>query len=313
MKTASRVGSRESEVGGAIAPTSRLPPPAPSPHHPITPSPSSLRWQVAQTIARQEVRDAVFGWSIYLTAAVGVLVGTLLVYNALQAVGASGLQIVGRPLYGSVLAAASLAAIFLAGWAALSIARSRDQGALRVLFFAPVDAVSLLGGHALAALAMYGVLMLLTVPALALLAGLVNLPFPPPLLLGVLVSPALVAPAVGIGLFLSAIAGTARGALFAFGVVLVLMVAIQFGYGALVQSPSDSPYYDALLFLRDLLRSARDALRWISPLALLSEGLDAALRANWRELVLYIASGLVGGAAWLALAGWALRRRGVLP
>ena len=103
------------------------------------------------------------------------------------------MQIVGRPLYGSVLAVIALAAVFLAGWTALSIARSRDQGALRVLFFAPVDTVSLLAGHALAALAMYGVFLLLTIPALALLAWLVNLPFPPLLLLGVLVSPAFVA------------------------------------------------------------------------------------------------------------------------
>ena len=316
MKTANEVGSRKSEVGSAPAVDANGDPNRPdtsSPHHPITPSPSSLRWQITRSIARQDVRDAVFGWPIYLTAAVGVLVGTLLVYNALRAVGESGLQIVGRPLYSSVQVVATLAAVFLAGWAALAIARSRDQGALRVLFFAPVDAVSLLGGHALAALAMYGLLLLLTVPALALLAWLVNLPFPPSLLLGVLVSPAFVAPAIGIGLFLSATAGTARGALFTFGVVLVLLLAIQFGYSALVQSPPDSPYYDALLFLRDLFRTARDALRWVSPLALVGEGLDAALRANWRELALYMLSGLAGGAVWLTLAGWALRRRGVLP
>ena len=314
MKTADEVGSRKSEVGSA-APEALVAPdpstlPTPGARHP---TPSSLRRRITATIARQEIRDAVFGWPLYLTAAVGVLIGTLLVYNVLQAVGESGLQIVGRPLYGSVVVVASLAAVFLMGWAALSIARSRDQGALRVLFFAPVDAVSLLAAHALAALAMYALLMLLTIPALTLLAWLVNLPFPPPLVAGILVSPAFVAPAVGIGLFLSAIAGTARGAMFTYGVVVVVALAIQFGYTALVQSPPDSPYYDALLFLRDVLRAARDALRWISPLARVDEGLDAALRANWRELGRYVIAGLAGGALWLVLAGWALRRRGVLP
>ncbi len=314
MKTASRGGRRKAEGGsGAPVPNGVADHPIPPTPGARRPTPSSLRRRVTATIARQEIRDAVFGWPLYLTAAVGVLIGTLLVYNVLQAVGESGLQIVGRPLYGSVVVVASLAAVFLMGWAALSIARSRDQGALRVLFFAPVDAVSLLAAHALAALAMYALLMLLTVPALALLAWLVNLPFSPLLLLGVLVSPAFVAPAVGIGLFLSAIAGTARGAMFTFGVVVVVALAIQFGYTALVQSPPDSPYYDALLFLRDVLRTARDALRWISPLALVGEGLDAALRANWRELGRYVIAGFAGGAVWLALAGWALRRRGVLP
>lgn len=182
-----------------------------------------------------------------------------------------------------------------------------------MLFFAPVDAVSLLGAQVLAGLAVYALFILLTVPVFALLALLVNLPFPPLLLVGVVVTPAFVAPAIAIGLFISAIAATSRGAIFLFGVALVLVIVVQAGYSALQQAPPTSQYYDALLFLREMLRAAREALRWVSPLALLSEGLDAALRANWRDLLVYALSGLVGGVVWLALAGWALRRRGVLP
>ncbi|MGH2617482.1 MAG: hypothetical protein ACRDJC_19785, partial [Thermomicrobiales bacterium] len=192
-------------------------------------------------------------------------------------------------------------------------ARPRDQGALRVLFFAPVDAVSLVAAQAMAALAVYALFMLLTAPLVVALALLVNLPFPPLLLVGVLVSPAFVAPAVGIGLFISAIAATSRTAIFLFGVALVLTLAVQLGYSALLQAPPASQYYDALLFLRETLRAAREAMRWVSPLALLSEGLDAALRANWRDVLVYALSGLAGGAVWLGLAVWALWRRGVLP
>ncbi|MBA3451390.1 MAG: hypothetical protein H0T18_09280 [Chloroflexia bacterium] len=259
------------------------------------------------------MRDAVFGWSLYLTAAVAVLVGTLLLYNVMQAVGESGLEIVARPFYQPVLVATSLAALYLAGWAALAIARPRDQGSLRVLFFAPVDPVGLLAAHVLAALAVYALFLLLTVPAFALLAVLVNVPLPPLLLAGVLASAAFVAPAIAIGLFISAIASTGRAAMFLFAVALVLTVGIQLGYSALQGAPPASPYYDALLFLREALRAAREALRWVSPLALLSEGLDAALRADWRQLIVSAVAGIGGGAVWLTLAWWALRRRGVLP
>ncbi len=296
------------EPGEGLSATKTL-----APYHPITLSPSRLRSRVATAIAHQDVRDAVFGWSLYLTAAVAVFVGTLLLYNAMQAVGESGLEIVGRPLYQPVLVATSLATLYLAGWATLAIARPRDQGSLRVLFFAPVDPVSLLGAHVLAALAVYALFMLLTVPAFGLLAWLVNLPFPPLLLVGVIVSPAFIAPAIGIGLVISAIANTSRGAIFLFGAALVLTVGIQLGYSALQGAPPASQYYDALLFLREGMRAAREALRWVSPLALLSEGLDSALRADWRELIVSALAGSGGGAVWLALAGWALRRRGVLP
>ena len=278
-----------------------------------TPSPWRLRWRAIDQVSRQEVRDAVYGWSLYLAAAMVVLVGTVLVYNTLRSVTASGLEIVSRPFYSALLIATSVGAVYLAGWAALAIARPRDQGALRVLFFAPIDPVGLLGAHLVAALAVYVLFVLLTMPLFALLAAVTNLPLPATLVAGVLVSPAFVATAVGIGLFISAIAPSGRSAVFLFAAALAVVLAAQIGYSALLQIPPTSRYYDALLFLRELLRVVRDALQWVSPLALLSQGLDAAYRASWRELSLHVVSGLAGAAIWLALAVWALGRRGVLP
>src|SRR5829696_283302 len=70
-----------------------------SPERSVTPSPWWLRWRAIEQISRQEVRDAVYGWSLYLAAAVVVLVGVVLVYNTLRSVAESGLEIVGRPFY----------------------------------------------------------------------------------------------------------------------------------------------------------------------------------------------------------------------
>jgi hypothetical protein len=114
-------------------------------------------------------------------------------------------------------------------------------------------------------------------------------------------------------LFISAIASSARGAVFLFAAALAVVLAAQIGYSALLQVPPTSRYYDALLFLRELLRVIRETLQWVSPLALLSQGLDAAFRGSWRELMLCVASGVTGAVIWLALAVWALARRGVLP
>ncbi len=277
------------------------------------PSSWSLRWRVIPLIARLELRDGVFGWSLYLTAAVALLAGALLLSNAVRSVAESGVEIVSRPFYFPLLIATSLAALYLAGWAALAIARPRDQGALRVLFFAPVDAAGLIAGQALSGLVLYGIFLLITIPVFLLLALLVNLPFPPLLFAGLLVSPALIAPAIGLGLLISALALSARSAIFLLAVVLASLLVVQLGYSALLQIPATSRYYDALLFLREVLRALREALHWLSPLALLSDGLDAAVRADWRELALNASSGLAGGVIWTVLATRALDHRGVLP
>lgn len=132
----------------------------------------SLRWRIARKIAGQELRDALFGWAFYLTAAIGPLLSALFVYNSLSFVATSGLQILSRPFYVPVLVTTTLAALYLAAWATVAIARPRDQGALRVLFFAPVDAYGVIGGHILAGVALYALLVLIALPLLWVLAAL---------------------------------------------------------------------------------------------------------------------------------------------
>lgn len=272
-----------------------------------------LRWRVVREIGRQEIRQTIFGWSLYVTTAVAVLLGTLLVFNTVRSVRDSGLEIVARPFYVPLLVALSLGAIYLAGWAALSIARPREQGSLRVLFFAPVDAVGLLGAHLLASLVLYLIIVLMSLPLMFALSALVNLPLSPNLLLGAAISPLLVAPAFAIGLFISTIAPSGRSAALFFGLVVALLLAVQLGSSALVQIPPTSRYYDALLFLRESLAAGRGLLSWISPIALLGDGLDAAYRASWMELLTLCIGGVAGCLAWTALAIRTLNQRGVLP
>ena len=272
-----------------------------------------LRWRVARLLAVQELRDALFGWSFYLTAAIGPLLSALFVYNSLNFVASSGLQILARPFYVPVLVTTTLATLYLAAWATLAIVRPREQGALRILFFAPVDAYGVIGGHLLAGIALYVLLALAAVPLLGLISMLTNLPFPAPLLIGLLASPVFAAVAVALGLCISTIAASSRSAMFFFGATLLVVLAIPIAYTALLSVPPTSRYYDALLFLRDLLRILRDLLSWISPYTLLSAGLDAAMRSNWGDLIWRLVAGAVGCAAWAALAILGLQRRGVLP
>ena len=272
-----------------------------------------LRWRVTRLLAVQELRDALFGWSFYVTAAIGPLLSALFVYNSLSFVASSGLQILARPFYVPVLVTTTLATLYLAAWATLAIVRPRDQGALRVLYFAPVDAYGVIGGHLLAGTALYGLLTLAAAPLLGLISMLTNLPFPPPLLVGLLASPVFAAVAVAIGLCISTIAASSRSAMFFFGATLLVALAIPIAYTALLGVPPTSRYYDALLFLRDLVRMLRDLLSWISPYTLLSAGLDAAMRSNWDDLIQRLVAGVVGCVVWAALAIWGLQRRGVLP
>ncbi len=184
-------------------------------------------------IAAQELREALVSWPWYITAAVGLLLAVLLIYNSAELCGQQqAFADHVAPVLSAAAGDATLAMLYIMAWGVLAIARPRDQGALRVLFFAPVDPLGLLGGHLLAGLAVYSLLIALTTPLLVLLAWLTYLPFPPLLLVGALVAPIFALLAVAIGLFLSSVAASSRSAMFLFIGVLLLVLGIQVGYQA---------------------------------------------------------------------------------
>lgn len=273
----------------------------------------AIRWNAMLRIARQELRDALLGWGVYATMAAAVLLAVLLVYNSVRFVGESGLSIIVRPFFTPLLVAASLALLYVTVGATLAISRPREQGALQVLFFAPVDALALVGAHALAGIAVYAFLMVWLVPLLLLLGALTNFVVPIALIWGLLPTLLVAGLAVAFGLFLSAIAPSGRAAVLLLIVAILLLLALQAGYIALLNIPPTSRYYDALLYARVVLRNLNGLLLLISPFRMLDQGLGAALRGDRPTLLQNAAAAAVGMAVWLGAAVWALRRRGVLP
>jgi hypothetical protein len=272
----------------------------------------ALRWNAVLRIARQEVRDTLLGWGVYVTMAAALLMAVLLVYNSVRFVGESGLSIIVRPFFTPLLVVASLTLLYVTVGATLAISRPREQGALQVLFFAPVDALALVGAHCLAGIAVYAFVLVWLVPLLLVLAALTNFVVPVALLWGILPTLLVAGMAVAFGLFVSAIASSGRTAVLLLIAATLLLLAVQAGYAALLNIPPTSRYYDALLYARVVLRNLNTLLLFLSPFRMLDQGLGAALRADWLTLVQNTTAATVGMAIWFGAAVWALRRRGVL-
>lgn len=273
----------------------------------------TLRWSAIRRIAWQEFRDTLLGWGGYLTVAGGMLLAVILIYNSIRFVAGSGLEILGRPFFSPLFAAVALTLLYVTVVAALAIARPREQGALQVLFFAPVDAFVLVGSYLLAGIGVYAVLVVLIIPLLELLALVTNVHLPPALLWGLVPTIPIAALAVAFGLSLSAIAGSSRSAVLLLVAATIVVVSVQGGHAALLNVPPTSKYYDALLFLRVLLRNFNVLLGWISPFGMLTHSLDAGLRADWGMAFHVIGRALVGTLVWTGLAVYVVRRRGVIP
>lgn len=274
---------------------------------------SSLRWRALWRIAQQQARETALGWAIYIVASLAVFVAIILVYNAIRFTLESGLNIVVNPFLLPLQVALSLAILFVTVEATLAIARPREHGSLQILFFAPIDYPVLIGAHHLSGLAVYLLFLALLALPMLILAWVTNFVVPPTLLWALLPSLLIAGLAVSFGLFISAAAPSGRAAILILIAATFLLVVVQAGYAALLNIPPTSRYYDALLFLRVLLREIHGLLQWVSPFRMLDALLGAALRADWMAVIQFSAVALLGTLAWLAAAVWAIRRRGVLP
>lgn len=272
-----------------------------------------LRWQNIRRIATQQPREALFGWGIYITAAVAVGISALLIFNAFRFVGESSLSVLAQPFLLPLQAALTMAMLFVAVEATLAIARPREQGTLQILFFAPVDESILIGGNFLAGLLVYIFFVLLTLPILLLLAWVTNFVIPTQLLWAIIPSLLVVGLTIAFGLFVSAAAPTARTAMLILVAVILVLLGLQSAYTALLNIPPTSSYYDALLFIRTILASLQTILSWFSPFRMLDVILTASINNDWVVLIRQLGIALGGTAVWLFAAIHMLRRKGVLP
>jgi hypothetical protein len=277
------------------------------------PSNARLRWNAIQRIARQQTRDTLLGWGFYITAALAALIAAILVYNSVRFTGESGLNIVSRPFLLPMQAAVALAILYVTIEATLVIARPREQGSLQILFCAPIDEFVLLQAYLLAGVLLFALLSLLLAPVLLLVAAIGNFVIPAALFWGLIPMILVAAGSLAFGLFLSAAAPTSRSAILLLVGALLILLILQAAYAALLNVPPTARFYDALIFLRVLLRSLQQLLSWVSPFRMSEVLLDAALRNDWARIGLQAGIALLGALFWLLAAVWALRRRGVLP
>jgi len=154
---------------------------------------------------------------------------------------------------------------------------------------------------------------LLLIPPLLILAWVTNFVVPVALLWGLVPSVFVAGATIAFGLFISSAAPSGRSAVLLLVAALLMLLAVQGAYAALLNIPPTNRFFDALLFLRLFLRNIQGLMTWISPFHMLDVVLSSSLRGDWLMLLRQVGVALVGTIFWLAASIWMLRRRGVLP
>jgi ABC-type transport system involved in multi-copper enzyme maturation permease subunit len=271
------------------------------------------RWHLARTVQRRDLRATLYGFGLYVTLSAAVAVAATVLRNYVRSVQDGGLYVLANPFALSLFGAVVLSSVYLALVSTTAIARERDQGTLEVLFYSPVDTVAYLLGKWLAQMGVYGLMVVVYLAILWLYALVTNFAFDLSLLWAALLSVTTASAVVAVGILLSTLNRSVRGALVALLSIVAVFLGVQLGHdyvSDLVTGLARTGSHP-LLFLQVVLGWLNRIFNWLSPFAYLERGIDALLRGSAGEYLLLLSLSMLYTAIAFGLAVRTLDRRGV--
>lgn len=271
------------------------------------------RWHLARTVQRRDLRATLYGFGLYVTLAAAVAVAATVLRNYVRSVQDGGLYVLANPFALSLFGAVVLSSIYLALVSTTAIARERDQGTLEVLFYSPVDTVAYLLGKWLAQMSVYMLMVVVYLVILWLYALVTNFAFDLSLLWAALLSVMTASAVVAVGILLSTLNRSVRGALMALLSIVVVFLGVQLGHDYVSDLVTGLARAGSrpLLFLQVALGWLNRIFNWLSPFAYLERGIDALLRGSAGEYLLLLGLSILYTAIAFGLAVRTLGRRGV--
>jgi len=242
---------------------------------------------------------------VFLTLAVA----SFILRNYIVSVGEIRYLITSTPLILPFSISVIVGSFYLALASATSIAREKDQRTIEVLFYGPVDYASYVFSKYLKGILSYVTIAVFLVAYFLLASAVTNLGLSLKFLQGLVLSFFLVSCIIGFGILLSTLTSTVRSSVLLLLAVVIILVGVQAAGQILLNiGPAPSGPFS---ILRDGLSIINGGLRWVSPIAYFTEGLDALSIESPIRYLVSAASSLLYSAVLLAVAIIILRRRGV--
>ncbi|MFS8572301.1 MAG: ABC transporter permease subunit, partial [Clostridia bacterium] len=271
----------------------------------------SHRIHAIRVATKREIRSTLHGIGLYVVLSLVFLVASYVFANTvLRNVGDAGILALPNPVTLPLIVSTGLAAAYLGLCSSLSISRDRDLGTMEVLFYGPVDAVAYVLGKYFHQLAAYGVVLAFTLVNFYGLSVVTNVGFSLEIAGIMLLSVFLTSCMVSFGIVLSA--GSRR---MMVSVILFLGFVLFFLIFSLVHAwvigAAGRDAASTMVYVRMIMDSLDQVIRWISPVEYYLRGMDAVLRKDTSGYIMSAVSSLLYSAALLAVSVWMLRKKGV--
>lgn len=270
----------------------------------------NYRMNAARLIGVRGFKAAIYGLALYLVSFAACVIAAAFTNTYIGAIDENGFMILANPLNLPLSLAITIAAIYLAIAASISISRERDSGTLEVLFYGPVDSVSYILAKYIEQVLAFVVMLVLYAIVFVVFGELTNYGFSGDMVLSMVLSLALASGVTAFGILLSSITKTMRTSILLLIALFVVFLGIQWGesFVAGLDPKGISP---ALFYAKSFLSLSARLVNWISPFAYLNRGMEALAVGNMAGYIGSFLLSLLYSAVLLALSIVSLQRKGV--
>jgi hypothetical protein len=248
-------------------------------------------WLHASRIIFNRYQKFLFnGFGIYLTLALALVGGSIVINNNLESAVQNTILVDIRPLFSPALIMVILTSTYLAMAISISISKENDKGTLEVLMYGPVNYKSFLSGVFTAFIVTYLIGLLVFTFWANITIWLSHLEFSFDIYLLLLVSVITAGSMISYGIFIAALGGKTRMTIIYLILFIVLMVGIQIAdyiVSTLLLTTSATGI-DEFAILRDFLSSISKFLVYFSPFSLFQLMMDDIVNGSMGSFVIHV-------------------------
>lgn len=231
------------------------------------------------------------GFGIYLTMALALIGGSIVINNDLESAVQNTILVDIRPLFSPALIMVILTSTYLAMAISISISKENDKGTLEVLMYGPMNYRSYLFGVFSAFIVTYLVGLLVFTFWANIAIWLSHLEFSFDIYLLLLVSVITAGSMISYGIFIAALGGKTRMTIIYFILFIVLMVGIQIADYVIstLLITTSSTAIDEFAILRNVLEGVSKFMVYFSPFSLFQLMMDDIINGSMGSFAIHIA------------------------
>lgn len=252
-----------------------------------------VRVAAVRALVRLDLWTALTTMTPYAVVALVAAISAFILKNSLTRIEEDGLLILvepfGVPLYAGVL----IVSLYLAASAALAVSREREQGAVELLVYGPVDSRAYMTAKFLTYLLLYVWLAALIVFCYLLLSFVTGLRLHVRIGAALVLSVATASAATSLGLAVAALIRRLRPTMLVVFGLMVFAVGVQIANETLARLPTPEFHVSPVQVLRIAAGGLATVSGWLLPFGYLDRGVGALLRG---DIAAYLAT---AAASWL--------------